>query len=251
MKKNFSRAIIITSCIKPNTKVGNVSNFSLEKRALELINNIKEIYKSKLFSQILVIDASPTNSFPKNQSLKIYLKKLGGLDVKEIKYICFKPNKKLKDKILIKGAGLSETKMLIYGIKKIKNKENTIIFKLSGRYLVKNLFKVINNIDKVFSDDVHFCMPISNLFLKTSSIFYAFNKKFPYEIFEQICKKVSDKEGLYIEHLFYSEIFLNSFIKTKRMKELPIYPYQLYGGHNQGKYSITNQTIKNIILKYL
>ena len=123
MKKSFSRAIIITSCIKPNTKVGNVSNFSLEKRALELINNIKEIYKSKLFSQILVIDASPTNSFPKNQSLKIYLKKLGGLDVKEIKYICFKPNKKLKDKILIKGAGLSETKMLIYGIKKLKIKK--------------------------------------------------------------------------------------------------------------------------------
>jgi hypothetical protein len=84
-------------------------------------------------------------------------------------------------------------------------------------------------------------MPKSDMFSKTSSIFYAFNKKFPLEIFEEICMKVSDGKGLYLEHLFYSEIFLNSFVKSKRMKVLPIYPYKLEGGHNQGKYTRIKQ----------
>lgn len=250
MKKEFSRAIIITSCINRNTKVGEVSNLSSKKRAEELVDNIKNTYKSNFFKQIIVIDASPPNSFPNNYTLKNYLKSLGGLDVKEIKYICFKPTKKIMKEISLKGAGLSETKMLINGIKNIKNKRNTIIFKLSGRYLIKNLQDVVKSIDTIFYDDIEFCMPISKLFSKTSSIFYAFNIKFPCEIFEKICKKVSDGDGLYIEHLFYSEIFLNSFIRSRRMKELPIYPYQLNGGHNQGKYTMIKQYLMNIILKY-
>ena len=94
-------------------------------------------------------------------------------------------------------------------------------------------------------------MPKSDMLSKTSSIFYAFNKKFPLEIFEEICMKVSDGEGLYLEHLFYSEIFLNSFVKSKRMKVLPIYPYKLEGGHNQGKYTRIKQFLNNVILKYL
>lgn len=251
MKNKLRRVIVITSCISPNTKVGGISKLTLEKRARELIKNIKKIYESKLFKQIIVVDSSPINSFPKNYSLKIYLKSLGGLNIKEIEYLTFEPTKSLKKQISLKGAGLSETKMMLYGLKKIKNKTNTIIFKLSGRYLIKNLLSVIKNIDKIFYDDVSFCMPSSEMFSKTSSIIYTFNNEFPLEIFEQICNKVSDGEGLYVEHLFYSEIFLNSFIKSKRMKILPLYPYNLEGGHNQGKYTRIKQFVNNIILKYL
>ena len=74
MKNKLTRVIILTSCISPNTKIGDITNFTLEKRAKELINNIKTIYKSKLFKKIIVVDSSPLNSFPKNYSLKIYLK---------------------------------------------------------------------------------------------------------------------------------------------------------------------------------
>jgi len=251
MNNKLRRVILITSCISPNTNVGDISNFTLEKRARDLIKNIKKIYESKLFKQIIVVDSSPINSFPKNYSLKNYLKSLGGLNIKEIEYVTFEPTKSLKKQIYLKGAGLSETKMMLYGLKKIKTKTNTIILKLSGRYLIKNLISVIKNIDKIFYDDVSFCMPISEMFSKTSSIIYAFNNEFPFEIFEQICNKASDGEGLYIEHLFYSEIFLNSFIKSKRMNILPLYPYELEGGHKQGKYTRVKQFINNIILKYL
>ena len=251
MKNKFTRVLVITSCISPNTKVGDLSNFTIEKRARELVNNIKSIYESKLFKKIIVVDSSPKNSFPKNKYLKSYLKSLGGLDTNQIQYLTFQPNRELKKKISLKGAGYSETKMMLYGLKKIKIQTNTIIFKLSGRYLIKNLINVIRNIEELFSDDANFCMPISEMFSKTSSIFYAFNKRFPIEILEEICDKVSDSEGLYVEHLFYSEVFLNSFIKSKRMRLMPIYPYELEGAHNQGKYTRIKQFLNNIILKYL
>ena len=251
MKNKLTRVIILTSCISPNTKIGDITNFTLEKRAKELINNIKTIYKSKLFKKIIVVDSSPLNSFPQNYSLKIYLKSLGGFTNQEIDFVTFKPSKSLMKQISLRGAGLSEMQMLLNILKRINIKNNTIIFKLSGRYLIKNLLVVIKDIDKNFSDNVDFCMPKSDIFSKTSSIFYAFNKKFPLEIFEEICMKVSDGEGLYVEHLFYSEIFLNSFVKSKRMKVLPIYPYKLEGGHNQGKYTRIKQFLNNVILKYL
>lgn len=251
MKNKLTRVIILTSCISPNTKIGDITNFTLEKRAKELINNIKIIYKSKLFKKIIVVDSSPLNSFPKNYSLKIYLKSLGASTNQKIEFITFKPSKCLIKQISLRGAGLSEMQMLLYILKRINIKSNTIIFKLSGRYIIKNLLFVIKDLDKKFSSDVIFCMPKSEMFSKTSSIFYAFNKKFPLEIFDEICKKVADGEGLYVEHLFYSEIFLNSFVKSKRMKVLPIYPYKLEGGHNQGKYTRIKQFLNNFILKYL
>ena len=83
-------------------------------------------------------------------------------------------------------------RMLLYGLSKIKFNKNTIIFKLSGRYLIKNLKCVIRQLDKIFSENFDFCIPVSEMFSKTSTILYAFNKRFPEEIFEEICKKVSD-----------------------------------------------------------
>ena len=251
MKNKFTRVLVITSCISPNTKVGDLSKFTIAKRASELVINIKNIYESKLFKKIIVVDSSPKHSFPQKDSLKNYLKSLGGLDTNEIQYLTFQPKKEIKQKIYLKGAGYSETKMMLYAFKKIKIQTNTIIFKLSGRYLIKNLINVIRNIEDLFSDDANFCMPISEMFSKTSSILYAFNKGFPIEILEEICDKVSDDEGLYVEHLFYSEVFLNSFIKSKRMRLMPIYPYKLEGAHNQGKYTRIKQFLNNIILKYL
>ena len=251
MKNKFTRVLVITSCISPNTKLSDLSKFTIENRAKELVVNIKSVYESKLFKKIIVVDASPKNSLPKNDTLKNYLKCHGGLDTKEIQYVNFHPKKELKQQIYLKGAGLSETKMMLYGLKKIKIQTNTIIFKLSGRYFIRNLINVIRNIEELFSNDANFCMPISEIFSKTSSILYAFSDRFPIEIFEEICDKVSDSEGLYVEHLFYSEVFLNSFIKSQRMKLMPIYPYELEGGHNQGKYTRIKQLLNNIIFKYL
>ena len=119
MKNKFTRVIVLTSCISPNTKVGGLSNFCIEKRAKELIENIKAIYESKLFKRIIVVDSSPPNSFPNNYSLKDYLKSLEGLNIKEIEYITFKPSMELKKQISLKGSGLSEMRMLLYGLSKI------------------------------------------------------------------------------------------------------------------------------------
>ena len=132
--------------------------------------------------------------------------------------------------------------------------ENPLPFssiKISGRYLIKNIENIILYLESFFNKGGEFAIPVSNLFFKTNSVMYAFSSSFKKQRFEEICKKISDNDGLYVEHLLYSEVFLNTFINSLRMtKVLPKYPIDQEGGSCQGSYTFWRQLIKNFIYKY-
>ena len=252
MRNNiFSKVLILTSCISPNTFAGSVSDFTSERRAKELTRNCLYIIEKNLFDKIIIIDASPRNSFPQGINLANYLSNLGLIKQKDIDFIEFRPSADNQTLIEEKGKGFSETKMILNVLENWEYSEKTIFFKLSGRYLIKNIELVISYLESFFNSGVEFAIPVSNLFFKTNSIMYAFSSSFKKEKFEEICKKVSDNDGLYVEHLLYSDVFLNSFINSLRItKVLPIYPYNQEGGSCQGNYTFWKQLIKNFIYKY-
>ena len=247
----FLKVLILTSCISPNTFSGKISDFTPEKRAKELIRNCHYILKKNLFDKIVLIDASPKNSFTKDIDLSSYLFNLGLVEQKDIDFLEFRPSQDIQLLIDEKGKGFSETKMILHVLENLEYSEKTIFFKLSGRYLIKNIENVISYLETFFYKGVDFAIPVSSLFFKTNSVMYAFSASFKIEKFEEICKKISDNDGLYIEHLLYSEVFLNSFINSLRMtKVLPIYPNNQEGGSCQGNYAFWRQSIKNFIYKY-
>lgn len=246
----ISKILILTSCISPNTYSGRVSNFTTERRAKELIKNSNFIIDKNLFDKIIIIDGSPKKLSPKDNNLKTYLFDLGLKNSKDIDFYEFKPDLNTKNLIEEKGKGFSETKMILSVLENVKYSGKVTFYKLSGRYLIKNIEKVIDSLEDFFIKKGEFAIPASNLFAKTNSVMYAFSSDFKNEKFEEICKKISDNDGLYVEHLLYSEVFLNSFIHSLKMKVLPFYPSNQEGGSCQGQYTFWRQLIKNFIHKY-
>ncbi len=246
----FSKILILTSCIFPNTFSGNISNFSPERRAKELILNCNYMLKKQLFDKIIIIDGSQKESLPKKKTFKDYLFDLGLKKSKVLYFYEFNPDINTQILIKEKGKGFSETKMILNVLENFKYSRKTIFYKLSGRYLIKNIEKVILDLERFFSRGGEFAIPVSNLFERTNSVMYIFSSNFNKNKFEEICKKVSDNDGLYVEHLLYSEVFLNSLVNTSRFRILPIYPSNQEGGSCQGKYTLWRQLKKNFIHKY-
>ncbi len=249
--KNFSKILILTSCISPNTFSGRISNFSPKRRAKELVLNCNYMIKKQLFNKIIIIDGSQKESLPKKINFKDYLFKLGLKKSKDIEFYDFNPDINTQILIKEKGKGYSETKMILNVLYNYTYSRKTIFYKISGRYFIKNIEKVISDVERFFIEGGEFAIPVSNLFERTNSVMYIFSSNFNNNKFEEICKKVSDNEGIYIEHLLYSEVFLNSFINSFRFRILPIYPSNQEGGSCQGKYTLWRQFKKNFIHKYL
>ena len=100
--------------------------------------------------------------------------------------------------------------MILNVLENLEYSKETIFYKISGRYLIKNIEKVISDLERFFNEGGEFAIPVSDLFERTNSVMYVFSSNFKNYKFEEICKKVSDNEGIYVEHLFYSEVILNS-----------------------------------------
>lgn len=247
---NFSKILILTSCISPNTFSGRTSNFTPERRAKELVKNCNYMINKQLFNKIIIIDGSQKESLPNKINFKDYLIKLGLKQSQDVDFYEFNPDIKTQILIKEKGKGFSETKMILNVLENYNYSRKTIFYKISGRYLIKNIEKVISDLERFFIAGGEFAIPVSSLFERTNSVMYIFSSNFNKNKFEEICKKVSDNEGIYIEHLLYSEVFLNAFVNSLRFRILPIYPSNQEGGSCQGKYTLWRQLKKNLIHKY-
>ena len=74
-----------------------------------------------------------------------------------MKYIKFKPDQKTKLQIQKKGKGYSELEMIIAANKKIqKEYPNTLIHKISGRYKILNIQKIIKKSEVIFFSNKKF-----------------------------------------------------------------------------------------------
>ena len=242
---------ILTSCINANTEI-NVFG-SKELRRKYLVENINYLNGTNLFDHIFIVDASKEKSLNDDDDLKKYLLDYGLRLKNNNSFYIFKPDSKTKSEIEKRGKGFSELKMFQYILKKIsfKNDKNVVIHKISGRYKILNIKKLINETNKVFNKNYIFYQNISNLLKRSITYYYSFRSDFNSEIFNKITSEVFDKKGIYVEHLFYRKIFKNSNIKSKRSRLDVVLSRNHIGGSGQGKNNLIKSLLKRIFYCYL
>ena len=246
MKKNH--VALITNCIEPNTKSGPITQFTREYRIKSLVKNLNFLISNSIFREIYIVDPFMINEKKKLEFESIL--KNNGLLNQNLEYILFNPEKNLKKKIIKRGKGYSEVAMLmtslIYMNKKIKSK-NTIVHKISGRYKVLNLEKIIKNNESKLNNEIMLNIPISVFLRKCYSVMFSFNINIDISIFAECMSLINDEKKSYLEHAFYK--IINKKIKYSRNRILPKFERSLIGGSMQGRYNIFKQTINSFIYR--
>ena len=134
---------LITSCIIANTKAGAITNLTKKERLNQLTTNINYLLETSLFKKIYIIDPYLNNE-KKTNKFHLELLANGLIKSSKIKFINFNPNEEKKFEIKQKGKGYSELEMIIVGTKKINNDNNNVlIHKISGRYKILNIKKIM------------------------------------------------------------------------------------------------------------
>ena len=83
----------------------------------------------------------------------------------------FNPNEKTKVQIKNKGKGYSELEMIIEGTRKINNDhDHTLIHKISGRYKILNIKKIVKKSEVIFKNKKQLYLPFSRLLSKCFTV---------------------------------------------------------------------------------
>ncbi len=239
---------LLTSCIIPNTNSGPITDISTNERLNQLAKNINYLSEHKLLKAIYIIDP-----FLINKSRKIeFENKLFANGLKNnltIKLILFKPSKKIQKEIKYRGKGYSELQMIIEGNKVIKKKhKNIIIHKISGRYKILNLKKLLETSLILLEKNCHFLIPYSKLLSKCLTIFYSYKSDIDEKIFDNCLSSINDSNYIYVEHSMYKNLVKRKLVV--RNKNIPRLEFNMIGGSNQGKYGRLKQMINKVLYGY-
>ena len=246
-KKNH--ICLLTSCIIPNTKTGPISNLSKKERIIQLTNNLNYLLKTQLFRDIYVIDPF-LNSSNNIKQFTYFISKNGLIKSDNVKYIKFKPDDKTKLQIQKKGKGYSELEMIIAANKKIKTEyPDTLIHKISGRYKILNIRKIIKKSEVIFFSNKKLFLPYSRLLSKCYTVIMSYKSDLDLQLFINCLKDIDDQQKNYIEHSLYSNL-----VKKKiayRNNTIPKFEKNMLGGSKQGKYGIFKQLINKFLYGYI
>ena len=112
----------------------------------------------------------------------------------KIKYINFKPNKKINFEIDKKGKGFSELKMIIESNKEIKkNHRNIIIHKISGRYKILNIRDIVKKSDEVLKGDKLLFLPFSRLLSKCYTVLISYKSDIDVKFIQSLSNEIDDR----------------------------------------------------------
>ena len=248
MKKKY-HICLITSCIVPNTTIGPISNFTIEERLTQLTNNINYLLESKLFNKIYIIDPYLNNE-QKSKHFYSYLLANGLIKSSKLKLITFNPNEKTKLTIKKKGKGYSELEMIIQGTKKINKKHNnTLIHKISGRYKILNIKKIVKKSEVILKNKKQLYLPFSRLLSKCFTVLITYKSEIDLKLFLDCLRDIDDKENIYTEHSFYKNLVKNNIIY--RNNKVPKFEFSMQGGSKQGNYGRFKQLINKFLYGYL
>lgn len=238
----------LTSCIIPNTNSGPITDLSIKERLNQLAKNINFLSENKLLQDIYIIDP-----FLINKGRKIeFQNKLFENGLKKnlkIKLILFKPSKKTKKEIILRGKGYSELKMIIEGNKIIKKiNKNSIIHKISGRYKIINLKKLLKTSEILLEKNYYFHIPYSKLLSKCLTIFFSYKSDTDEKIFDNCLSMINDSNYNYIEHSMFKNLVKRKIVI--RNKNIPRLEFNMIGGSNQGRYGRLKQMINKVLYGY-
>ena len=248
MKKKY-HICLITSCIVPNTISGPITNFTKKERLIQLTNNINYLVKTSLFNEIYIIDPFLNNE-KKIKEFTSDLFKNGLIKSAKLKYLTFNPSEKTKFQIKKKGKGYSELEMIIEGTKKI-NKEytHTLIHKISGRYKILNIKKIVKKSELIFNTKNILYLPFSRLLSKCYTVLISYKSDIDVNFFIDCLKDIDDKKNKYTEHSLYKNLVRKKV--TYRNNTVPKFELSMVGGSKQGKYGIFKQLMNKFLYGYI
>ena len=204
--KKIHHICLITSCIIPNTISGPITNFTKKERLLQLTNNINYLLKKSIFKKIYIIDPFLNNEV-KIEKFNSDLLKNGLIKSKKLKFLTFNPSKKTKLQIKNKGKGYSELEMIIEGTKKINNDHDyTLIHKISGRYKILNIKKIVKKSELIFNTRKILYLPFSRLLSKCYTVLISYKSDIDVNFFINCLSDIEDKKNKYAEHSFYKNL---------------------------------------------
>ena len=247
--KKINHICLLTSCIIPNTLSGPITNFTKEERLIQLTNNINYLLKTSLFKKIYIIDPFLDND-SKIKKFNSYLFKNGLIKSSNLKFLTFNPNVKRKLQIKKKGKGYSELEMIIEGTKKINNEyAHTLIHKISGRYKVLNIKKIVKKSELIFNTKKVLYLPFSRLLSKCYTVLVSYKSNIDVKLFINCLKDIEDKKNKYTEHSFYRNLVRKKF--SSRNNIVPQFELNMIGGSKQGRYGIFKQLINKFLYGYM
>ena len=240
---------LITSCIIPNTKAGPITNLTKKERLNQLTTNINYLLETSLFKKIYIIDPYLNNE-KKTNKFHLELLANGLIKSSKIKFINFNPNEEKKFEIKQKGKGYSELEMIIVGTKKIKNDNNNVlIHKISGRYKILNIKKIIKKSEVIFNNKKQLYLPFSRLLSKCFTVLITYKSHIDVKLFVDCLKDIDDKKNKYTEHSFYKNIVKNKI--SYRNNNVPRFELSMLGGSKQGRYGRYKQLINKFLYGYM
>lgn len=203
--------LILTSCVAPNTQI-KVYNFV--DRGAETLQNINALIASgttSKFSRIIIADCSEDESAPRE-----LFKKITEIDIQkliEFQHVGFSEVE--KKNALQLGKGYSELLML-QKIIKTNNLEGEQVIKVSGRYMPRSWPDLVKN----FSDACdQKAAHITFSRIRKTVITYAYSIKanILLKIAQESLFEIDDRNGSYIEHIFYAHLVKRAQYNVKRV----------------------------------
>ena len=247
MKKNH--ICLITSCIIPNTKTGPITNLTKKERQIQLTNNINYLLNTSLFKQIYIIDPFLNNE-KKIKELTSDLFKNGLIKSEKYKFLTFTPNEKTKLQIQNKGKGYSELEMIIEGTKKISNNHaHSLIHKISGRYKILNIKKIVKKSELILNSKKILYLPFSRILSKCYTVTISYKSDIDVNFFINCLSDIEDKKNKYTEHSFYKNLVRKKIICRNNI--VPQFELSMIGGSEQGRYGIFKQLINKFLYGYM
>lgn len=204
--------LLITGCIKPNPNAFQLSLTDVNLRLQQYIDCIKWSIESTKFVNIVFVDNS---GYPIDNRLMEFANERG----KRLEWLSFTGNEKM---IALCGKGYGEGEIIEYALKNsVLLKEATYFCKLKGRLKVDNIDRFIKLADM---NGTYFWTIGLNRIKKISSgvetRFYGIPIKAYKDVFVDAYKDVDDKNGMWLERVFYQR-YRTTNIKCWKMALYP------------------------------
>lgn len=219
--------LIITGCIYPNSNVPVLSIKAGFQRKRQYIDSIQYYIEKSRVANIVFCDNS---NAPKEDGLKELAQKHG----KNFEWISFEGN---SNKVVSKGKGYGEIEIINYAIaNSTLISKSKMLFKVTGRLIIKNIDWFI----RLGKEDKNYFLVRTNKFVDTRC--YCIRKADYIKYFSQVGEFVDDREGVFLEHVFYKTI------ENKKVdyKLFPIEP-EFSGVSGSNGYVYDSSHYKNVI----
>ncbi len=234
--------ILVTGTLVPGTDVFALQLTDRDKRITEYAEGLKELLRGRAGSVDKVVFCENSGDEPALQSLREQL--AAEMTGNRLEILSFQGD---HNKVAMYGKGYGEGEIINYALANsriLKNEEEFV--KLTGRVTIENLDAILKKMKKgtLYFNPVK----IYGKDKQTDTKFYKLPIKVYERYFSKLYRQVRDKEGIYIEHLFWGCLKENR-LSFRNTPEYPRYKgtsgsVGISYGTSEWKYQIKNLLCK-------